>query len=242
MEPNYLDVANSWIMWLAVTPVFFVALYQAYIFAKRARESGHLVGLSQEEASKAFRVGMTSAIGPAFGVFVVMLGLMAAIGGPLAWQRLSIIGAAPTELAAATQAAVAMGVDLGGEGYGLVHYANATWVMALNGGAWLLFTGLFTDKLEVITQKVSGGNAKTLGIIASGAILGSFGYMFMAEVKKGTDALAVNGGNGASILAAAIAGFVSMILLDNLAKKYPILTEYNLGIAMIIGMVAAVLV
>lgn len=236
MEQNYLDIANSWIMWLAVTPVLIVSLYQAYVFAKKARESGHLVGLSKEEASKAFQVGLTSAIGPALGVFVVMLGLMAAIGGPIAWQRLAIIGAAPTELAAATQAATAMGVELGGEGYGLNHYANAAWVMALNGGAWLLFTALFTDKLEIITQKVSGGDAKTLGVIGGGAIVGSFGYLFMAEVKKGLAA------EGNSHLAAAIASLVAMIILDNIAKKYPKLTEYNLGIAMIIGMAAAVLI
>lgn len=235
MEHNYLDIANSWIMWLAVTPVLFVSLYQAYVFAKKARETGHLVDLSKAEADKAFQVGLTSAIGPALGVFVVMLGLMSAIGGPIAWQRLSIIGAAPTELAAATQAATAMGVELGGEGYGLDHYANAAWVMALNGGAWLLFTALFTDKLEIITQKVSGGNAKTLAIISGGAIVGSFGYLFMDELKKGSVP-----GNSPHFVAA-IAALVAMIILDNIAKKYPKLTEYNLGIAMIVGMAAAVI-
>lgn len=70
-------------------------------------------------------MGLTSAIGPALGVFVVMLGLMSAIGGPIAWQRLSIIGAAPTELTAATMAAQAQGLELGGQGYGLINFANA---------------------------------------------------------------------------------------------------------------------
>lgn len=236
MDKGYLDVANSWMMWVAVSPVLFVCLYQAYSFAKKAFDSGHLVDLSKEEATKAFKVGMTSSIGPALGVFVVMLGLMAAIGGPIAWQRLSIIGAAPTELAAATQAATAMEVELGGAGYGLKHFANAAWVMALNGGAWLLFTALFTDKLEIITQKVSRGNTKTLGVLGAGAILGSFAYLFLNEVRKGLQP------NQTPILAAALSAMVAMVLLERVAKKYPKLTEYNLGIAMLVGMFAAVLV
>ena len=223
-------------MWLSVSPVLLVALYQAFVFAKKAREAGHLVDLTKEEANKAFKVGMTSAIGPALGVFVVMLGLMSAIGGPISWQRLAIIGAAPTELAAATQAGTAMGVNLGGDGYVLKHFANASWVMALNGGAWLLTTALFTDKLEIITEKVSGGNTKKLGLISAGAFCGSFGYLFLNEVKKGLQP------GASSAIAAALSALIAMIILEQIAKKYPKITEYNLGIAMIIGMIVAVVV
>lgn len=235
METNYLDIANHWIMWLSVTPVVIITIYQAYSFSKRAFKAAPLVNLSDEDAKKAFRVGLTASIGPAMGVLVVMLGLMAAIGGPIAWQRLAIIGAAPTELAAATQAATAMDVTLGGAGYELTHYANAAWVMALNGGAWLLFTGLFTDKLDVMTKKVSGGNAKTLGLISIAAVIGSFAYLFLNEINKG-----LAPGQSAAIVAA-LAGLVAMMILEQLAKKYPKLTEFNLGIAMLIGMFVAVL-
>lgn len=235
MKQEYLTIANSWIMWLAVSPVFLVSLYQAYLFSKKARKAGHLVDLSKEEANKAFRVGVTSAIGPALGVFVVMLGLMAAIGGPISWQRLAIIGAAPTELAAATQAATAMDVTLGGEGYNIIHFSNAAWVMALNGGAWLLFTGLFTDKLQVATDKVAQGNSKTLGLISAGAICGSFAYLFLNEIKKGISS------ENKSVIIAALSALVAMMILERLAKQFPKLTEYNLGIAMLIGMFAAVL-
>lgn len=235
METNYLDIANHWIMWLSVVPVVVITIYQAYVFSKRAFIAAPIAGLSDDNAKKAFRLGMTSAFGPALGVLVVMLGLMAAIGGPIAWQRLSIIGAAPTELAAATQAATAMGVTLGGEGYGLQHYANALWVMALNGGAWLLFTGLFTDKLEIMTKKVSGGNAKTLGLISGAAVIGSFSYMFLNEIKKGT----VPG--QFAVIPAAISAAIAMVVLEKVAEKMPKIKEFNLGIAMLIGMFVAVL-
>lgn len=231
---DYLSKANSMYLWLAVSPVVLIVALQAIIFVRKALDSAKYADLSHDEAMKAFRVGATSAIGPALGVFVVMLGLMAAIGGPLAWQRLAIIGAAPTELAAANMAAQAQGVSLGGEGYGLLNFANATWVMALNGGAWLLTTALFSDKLEKITHKVSGGDAKKIGILGTGAMLGAMGFLVSNEINKG-----LKPGAG-GIIVAAVAAFVSMLVLERIAKKIPKLVEFNLGIAMVIGMIAAV--
>lgn len=231
---DYLSKANSMYLWLAVSPVVLIVALQAIIFVRKALDSAKYADLSHDEAMKAFRVGATSAIGPALGVFVVMLGLMAAIGGPLAWQRLAIIGAAPTELAAANMAAQAQGVSLGGEGYELLNFANATWVMALNGSAWLLTTALFSDKLEKITHKVSGGDAKKIGILGTGAMLGAMGFLVSNEINKG-----LKPGAG-GIIVAAVAAFVSMLVLERIAKKIPKLVEFNLGIAMVIGMIAAV--
>lgn len=231
---NYLDVANAPLLWLSVVPVVLMVAFQAIIFVKKAMASIQYADLSQEEARKAFRVGATSAVGPALGVFVVMLGLMGAIGGPLAFQRLAIIGAAPTELAAANMAAKAMNVELGGAGYGLIHFANASWVMALNGSAWLLSTALISDKLEVISHKISGGDAKKIGILGTGAMLGAMGFLNSNEITKG-----LKPGNGAYI-ACVIAAFITMMVLEQVGKKIPKLVEFNLGIAMIAGMVAAV--
>lgn len=231
---NYLNYANSPALWLATVPVVVIVAIQAIIFTKKAWANAELANLSKEDAKKAFRVGATSAIGPALGVFVVMLGLMAAIGGPLAWQRLAIIGAAPTELAAATMAAKAMNIELGGAGYGLIHFANAAWVMALNGSAWLLSTALFTDKIEILNDKIAGTDPKRIGVLGVGAMLGAMGFLLSSDIKKGLQPK--NGG----FIACAIGAGVAMIILEKIAKKVPKLTEFNLGIAMVIGMVCAV--
>ncbi len=232
---DYKVLANSWPLWLAVIPVALIEIYQAYMFAKRSREAGPAVGLSKKEADEAFKVGMRSAIGPALGVFAVMLGLMAAIGAPLAWQRLSIIGAAPTELAAATMAAKAQGVELGSEGYSAINFANAAWVMALNGSAWLLTSGLFADKLDKVSKRAMGNNAKTLGIFTIAATTGAFSYMCFSQVITGLDPAK------REVLASAVASFFIMIVLERIAKNHPKLGEWTLGIAMFSGMAIAVI-
>lgn len=235
MNKEYLDIANSPLMWMSVLPITVLVIIQALIFAKRAYASLKSAELSKEEANTAFKVGAVSAIGPAMGVFVVMLGLMAVIGGPLAWMRLSIIGAAPTELAAAGMAAKALGKELTSPDYGIMEFANATWVMGLNGSAWLLFTGLFSHKVEGLTKKISGGDPKKVGILMISAMCGAMGFMFANELKKifnpETAAFAVSG-----IIAA-----IAMYFLEKLAAKYPKLGEYNLGFAMLIGMFGAVI-
>lgn len=231
---DYSQVANSPLLWLSVTPIVIVVAFQAVIFVKRALASAPYADLSREDAKKAFRVGATAAVGPALGVFVVMVGLMAAIGGPLAWQRLSIIGAAPTELAAASMAAKAMNVELGGVGYGLIHFAAAAWVMALNGSAWLFSTALITDKLDKVTERIAGTDTKKVGLLGTAAMLGAMGFLLSSDIKKG---LAPDQGG---FIACAAGAVVAMIILEQLAKKVPKLTEFNLGIAMLVGMLSAV--
>ncbi|MGD9566995.1 MAG: DUF5058 family protein [Sedimentibacter sp.] len=232
---NYHVIANSGALWISCIPIVLIVAIQAIIFSKKAMSSAHLVDLSIHDAKKAFKVGALSAIGPALGVFVVMLGLMAVIGAPLAWQRLAIIGAAPTELAAANMSAKAMNIEFTSPDYGLVHFSNAAWVMALNGSAWLFTTGMFSDKLEGITQKIAGGNPKKLGILMVSAMCGAFSYLFGKELIKGLDPKTV------PFMVSGIAAAIAMIVLDKLAKKYPKMTEYNLGIAMIVGMATAVI-
>lgn len=231
---DYLEIANSPLIWGAAIPITILVVIQAVIFLKRAYASAHLVDLSIPDAHRAFKIGALSAIGPAMGVFVVMLGLMAVIGGPLAWMRLSIIGAAPTELAAASMAAKAMGKELTSPEYGLLDFANATWVMGLNGAAWLLSTALFTHKIEGVTHKISGGDPKKVKILMIAAMCGAFGYLFGNVLKNIFDA------KTQPIAVAGIASAIAIFFLEKLMKRFPKLGEYNLGIAMLIGMFCAV--
>lgn len=232
---EYLVVANNWMLWLSCLPVVAMVAIQAMIFVKKAKEAAPIVDLSESDVKKAFRVGATSAIGPALGVFVVMLGLMSAIGGPLAWQRLAIIGAAPTELAAAKMAAQAQGVTLGGQNYGLINFANACWVMALNGSAWLLSTALFSDKFDNMSKKIAGGSSKKLGLFGSAAMLGAMGFLTINDINKGLNLPKADYG----YIACAITAAIAMVILEQIGKKFPKLVEFNLGIAMVIGMIGA---
>lgn len=214
-------------------PVVVLTGIQGIIFSKKAfnASEAEVVNLTREQCFKSFKVGAISAIGPAVSVFIVMLGLMAVIGGPLSWLRLSIIGAAPTELTAATMGAKAMGVEFGSAQYDVNAFAASVWTMTLNGCGWLLFCGLFTHKLGALKDKVAGGDVNLLIQISGAAVVATAGYLLTGHLIAG----------GPRLYAGVIAA-ISMVILDTISKKVPKIKEYNLGIAMVIGMAAAVLI
>ena len=224
------QVSNSPILWLLCGVTVLVSAIQTILYMRECSKMTKEAKIDPAIPKQAFRVGMISAIGPALGVFIVMIGLMASIGGPMAWMRLSIIGAAATELSAANIGADACGVALGSEQYTLICLAVSWFTMALNGAGWLLFTGVATPSLEVLRNKISGGDMKWLVVLSGACSLGIFGYLNSGEILKGV-------GNSLAVLV----GAVSMVaVVKTVCKKYPKLMEYALGIAMIIGMIAAV--
>lgn len=228
---DYLKIANSGIVWGLCAFTVVIALIQAVLYMRMAKKTAIEAQLPKEIPNKAFRIGLISAIGPAMGVFIVMVGLMASIGGPMAWLRLSIIGAAATELTAASFGAQAAGVELGGAGYTLTVMAVSWFAMALNGAGWLVVTGIFTPSLEKLRDKMSGGDSLWLAVLSGACSLGIFGYLNVNEIVKGW-------GNGL----ASVAGALCMVLLVKvIVPKFPKLLEYSLGIAMLFGMFCAVM-
>lgn len=240
MPDIVLQVANSWVLWLIAFLIVAVVLFQSIVYTILSFKVADKIGLSRERCKRGFRAGMVSAIGPSISVFVVMVGMMSVVGGPITWLRLSIIGAAPTELTAATVGATAYGVAFGSADYDLNALAASFWTMAINGTGWLLFVGLFASRLEVIREKLSGGDIKWLAVISGAAMLGAYGYLNTNNIMGAVKAMETNP-QAVGIIFAAFGGMISMPLLTLVANRYVWLKEYTLGIAMIIGMTAAVM-
>ena len=232
---DYLAISNLPIFWLLASLTVIVSAVQTILFVRQANKATRECHLDPQLPKQAFKIGLISAIGPACGVFIVMVGLMAAIGGPMAWLRLSIIGAAATELSAATMGATASGVTLGGEGYTLTVLAVSWFAMALNGAGWLVFTGVATPALEKLRDKMSGGDIGWLAAMSAACSIGIFGYLNANQMIGAGGSVAV----GPAI--AVLTGALSMMGISHfIVPKHPKLAEYSLGIAMIIGIACAI--
>ncbi len=224
------QVSNAPILWLLCGITVAISVFQTVLYIRQSNNATRLADLDPKLPKEAFKIGLISAIGPALGVFIVMVGLMANIGGPMAWMRLSIIGAAGTELSAANMGAEACGVPFKTEQYTLMCLAVSYFAMALNGAGWLIFTGIATPSLDKLRAKASGGDMTWLVILSGACSLGIFGYLNATQILKGV-------ASGIAVFA----GAISMVLMmKTICKKYPKLKEYSLGIAMIIGIVFSI--
>ena len=223
----YMGVANSPWMWLASVPVVVVVLLQAGLFLRRAWEVGEDVGLSDEQLKSGLRTGVISAIGPAIAVLAGMLALIATVGGPIAWMRLSVIGSVAFELPAAELGLAQFGYGLGDSRITETAYATAVWSMILGGTGWLLVSAFGTPYMETVRQKIGGGSENLIPVISSAAMLGAFAYFLTGEIPAGTPETG----------SVAVGGLVMLGLL-RLADERDIqwLREWALGTAMVVGL------
>lgn len=231
VAPAYMDIANSRWLWISTLPVVSMVLLQAAVFLRRAWTDGREMGLSDEQLKSGFKTGMISAIGPAIAVLAGMLALIATVGGPVAWMRLSVIGSLAFELPAAELGVSQLGYSLGDGDITETAYATAVWTMTLGGTGWLLVSAFGTPHMEKARQKLGNGKDKLVPIIGSAAMLGAFAYFLTGEIAAGTPETG----------SVAVGGLVMLVLLQIADKRdTQWLREWALGTAMMVGLLVGV--
>lgn len=229
---NYLEIANSPLMWVAAAIPVCVVLFQSAIFIKKSIQAAKATGITKHQINSAVKSSAVSSIGPSVVILVTMISLIVSMGAPVSWMRLSLIGSVNYEAMAAGFGAQAMGTDL--EHLTPIAYSCGLWVMTLGSLGWMVFTLFFTDKMDKVNHLMSRGNAKMVPIISAGAMLGAFanlasGNFFSAEGKFDF---------GGAPAIASIFGCGLMMLLTKLAKDKNIgwLKEWAFAISMFTGM------
>lgn len=233
MTEAYKEMANSITMWLACAPGILIVLYQAFIFFKRSVKDAERVGLTKTQVKAAIRSASVTSVGPCFVMLTAMLALMLYVGGPLAWLRVDFIGSVSYELQGANYAAEGMGIELGSAAMDGNFLSTACLVMGAGCVAWVIFAAVFSDKMEVVQNKLAGGNEKLVPIIGTGALIGVYSSMVMDRVIPFKT-------QGFAVL---VSGAV-MFLIQSYNKKAnkQWLKEWGLTICMIIGAAVATII
>lgn len=225
---DYLEIANSPLMWLACCCGVILVFVQATIMTVKTYRVGKQIGVTQTQIRDAVVSSAVSSIGPAIVNVVGMVALLIAMGAPISWFRLSYIGNVGFEVGAASFGTEAMGISLGSAEMTAEAFANALWVMSAIGCGWILVTALFTPKLDQFNRFLGGGRKETLPLISAAAMCGAFSYLTMNNVVK-FDYSAVS----------AVVGFIVMALFMTYNKKAnkKWIREWAMTIAMFAGMI-----
>lgn len=229
---DYLKLANSPLMWLAAAIAVGIVIFQSVLFFRKSLTAAKEIGISKKQVNMAIKSSAVSSIGPSIVILVTMISLIVSMGAPVSWMRLSFIGSVNYEAMAAGFGAQAMGTTL--ENLDPMAYSCGVWVMILGSLGWLIFTLLFTDKMNKVNHLMSKGNAKMVPIISAGAMLGAFanlasGSFFTTEGKFAF---------GSAPAIATIVGCGLMMILSKTAKEKNIawLREWAFAISMFTGM------
>lgn len=226
-----LQIANSPAIWALCAVGVVLVLIETVMFFRLARKTAKdgIVDLSAKQCTRAVRAGVVSAIGPSFGVFIVMIGLIAVLGGPIAWMRLSVIGGATTELTAAEVGVSALGGDLASS-LTMEQLSNAWWTMSINACGWLLVVWILGSRMEKVRQKIGGGDERWLSVFSSAATLGIFGAFNSEYVVT-----AVQAADMSVVIAMLVSAACMAVLLWLAHHKFKWLSEYCLGFSMLAG-------
>jgi len=229
---EYMDMANSPLLWITAGLCVGLVLLQSAVFVKKSLDISSKLDISEKQIKSAIKSSFTASIGPSLAIAVGMVSLLVAMGGPIAWFRLSYIGSVAYELMAAAFGAEATGAALGSPEMGKVAFAAAIWVMTLGSVGWVLFTALATHKLDEFRYVLAGGKKALLPIVSAGAMSGAFAYLSLSRVYR-FDIQTV----------AAVVGFGTMALFMFYNKKNnkQWIKEWALTISMFVGMAASII-
>ncbi|HOP64316.1 MAG TPA: DUF5058 family protein [Spirochaetota bacterium] len=230
---NYLDIANSSLLFTVVAFVIAVVFVQSVIFMVIAWRRGVELGISRKKMLDAIRSSAIFSIVPSLPILLALVAMVPVLGLPFPWLRLGVIGSAPYELLAANIGAQSMGVQgLGYSGFTDQVFINSMWIMSL-GILWspVLFL-LLAKRMQKGMNNMKKSDSKWLEIMIASLFFG------MLSVFIGQP-IVVGGIQLATILTSA----AIMFAITAFIRRYSIdwLSNFSLSIAMIASMALAIL-
>lgn len=227
---DYLQIANSGWMWFAALIPMSVLGIQTFLILRKSLTNGKRMGITDSQVKRAVIGSASASVGPSLAILAGLISLMVMMGAPIAWLRLSYIGAVMYEMTSADVGAQAVGVTFEQVSMTGEAFANGVWAMTLGSIGWIVVSGLFTDKIDKLRTKLSGGDSAVLPMITAGATLGCYCYLTFSRMYP----VAVSNKQ----LFAVIGGALTILVMTMLNKKRKAkwVSAWGATIAMLVGM------
>ncbi len=243
---DFLAGANSWPMYLIAVVIVGFVLAQAALFLVKSYREGLREGMDKALLKKVIISSASFSLIPSFGILIGVLALAPALGLPVPWIRLSVVGALHYEGATANILAKGMGLgelpasamtggDLAAIVFGMT--VGICWGMVL-----IIF--FFKGYQSKITQ-TTGKDPKLFNVLFCAMFVGmvcayagdAFSYLRPVQVSGALRTPNV------LPLVAMVTSVVFMALFNYLIEKKNVrwLENYALSFSMVLGMTAAVL-
>lgn len=179
---------NSSFMYVLVAIVIAYVILQSVVFLVKAWKRGIQLGMDKKLLQKTVGSSAVFTIAPAVAILLGVIALSKALGFPLPWLRLSVIGALTYETTAAASAASAVGASLSQQITDPKIFSAIAWVMTLGIVPGLVLVPTLGKKIENGVASIKTKDQKWGEIFISGLFLGmisAFLGVVFAHVREG---------------------------------------------------------
>ena len=242
---------NHPLLFVIVAVIVLLVLGQSVFFLVKALKRAKELKMKSEVIKKTVTSSITFTIAPAISILVGVISLSVALGVPLPWLRLSVVGSLSYETVAAGNTIEALGSSMGIQISDASSYVTVAWVMTLGIILGLFIVPLLTKKIQSGMISLENKDKKWMEIFNSSMFLGMIsaflGYVFCDVTNLfRSDAWLLEQGitRTACLIPVCVMAVsaVTMIILGLLSKKTKQrwITDYALPISLILGMASAI--
>jgi hypothetical protein len=243
---EFLSKANSQPMYLIASMIVIAVLFQAILFLRKAWKHGIEIGINAKIMKNTVWNSVTFSFIPSIGILIGVLALAPALGVPVPWMRLSVIGALHYEGSTASNLAKGLGLgELPSAAMNGGYLASITLGMTLCILSGPIFALIFFKGYQKKINSKAKGNPKKSDLLFTGMFIGMIAA-YLGDAVSYLRTVSISGQTrtpNVLPLIAFIAAAVSMMLFRKLIEKKHIawLENYALSFSMLIGMVFAVI-
>lgn len=242
---DFLKTANSRQMYLIAFFIVAAVLLQSVIFLVRAWKRGLQIGMAREKLKATALSSATFTVVPAIGILIGVLALAPALGVPVPWIRLSVIGALHYESSTASNLAKGLGLGelpssamTGGD---LAAIVLGMTVCILSGCIFVLF---FYKKYQGRITRSAKGDPKKADVLFCSMFIGMIAA-YLGDAVSYLRTVSVAGQTRKPNVLPLLAFFTAMAAMaffQYLIRKKHIqwLENYALSFSMLVGMACAV--
>lgn len=242
---------NSPILYIIVGLIVALVLTQSIVFLVKALRRAKEIGIKKEVVKKTITSSISFTIAPAISILVGVVTLSVALGVPLPWLRLSVVGSLSYESIAAGNTIEALGSALGVQITDASSYVTVAWVMTLGIAVGLFLVPLLTKKIQGGMISLENKDKKWMEVFNNAMFLGMIsafcGYVFcdVTNLFRSEEYLVANNIvrteclTPVCVMAVSAIVMVTLGLLSKKTKKRWI-TDYALPISLVLGMASAI--
>jgi hypothetical protein len=227
-----VDIRNSSFMFALGALVATFVTVQSLVFIAAAWKEGRRIGLAPAIMKKALVGSGVFSIVPSIAILLAVLTLAGALGLPLPWIRLSVVGAITYELPAAETAAQAFGQTIKQAIVDPTIYSAIAWAMSLGSVFAMILIALFARSIQSGIHRTQLKDTVWSGLLITAMFMGLISAFLGSAL----------GGGLVSILAllssAAVMGGFGLVIKMTGQRQ---LENFAMPVSMISGMVVAAL-